>query len=46
MSAFVATRQKLNGVTLVKAEKVLAHFDVAIVFFGHALAGANDPDEA
>jgi hypothetical protein len=33
MSAFVATRQKLNGVTLVKAEKVVAQFDVAIVPF-------------
>lgn len=33
MSAFVATRQKLNGVTLVKAEKVVAQIDVAIVPF-------------
>jgi len=28
MSAFMATRQKLNVLTLVKAEKVVAQFDV------------------
>lgn len=33
MSAFVATRQKLNGLTLCNALAVVAQFDVAIVPF-------------